>query len=114
MEQETKDSRIQLINEIRAFIEQRIADDVSLQTIAEHVYLHPVYVSKIFKVETGENISDYAHRVRMKKAEYLLTHTQDKIYEIAVRLGYQRPHSFNHAFKKQYGLTPQEYRDKHS
>lgn len=114
MDQETKDSRQSLINEIRSFIDLHIADDVSLQMIADHVYLHPVYVSKIYKLETGENLSDYVQRVRMDKAEYLLKHSQVKIYEIAAKLGYQRPHSFNHAFKKNYGMTPQEYRDRYS
>jgi two-component system response regulator YesN len=111
MDQETKNSRTSLINEIRSFIDQNIAGDVSLQTIAAHVFLHPVYVSKIYKLETGDNLSDYVNRVRMNKAEYLLKNSQEKIYEIAAKLGYQRPHSFNHAFKKQFGMTPQEYRD---
>ncbi|MGG1515424.1 response regulator [Paenibacillus oryzisoli] len=114
MDQERKDSRVSLINEIRSFIEQNLASDVSLQSIADHVYLHPVYVSKIYKLETGDNLSDYVNQVRMDKAAYLLKHGQDKIYEIATQLGYQRPHSFNHAFKKHYGMTPQEYRDQYA
>ncbi|MBD0382477.1 response regulator [Paenibacillus sedimenti] len=114
MDQERKDSRVSLINEIRSFIEQNLASDVSLQSIADHVYLHPVYVSKIYKLETGDNLSDYVNRLRMDKAAYLLKHSQDKIYEIATQLGYQRPHSFNHAFKKHYGMTPQEYRDQYA
>jgi len=114
MDQERKDSRVSLINDIRSFIEQNLASDVSLQSIAEHVYLHPVYVSKIYKLETGDNLSDYVNRLRMDKAAYLLKHSQDKIYEIAMQLGYQRPHSFNHAFKKHYGMTPQEFRDQYT
>ncbi|MEW9701062.1 response regulator [Paenibacillus sp. SI8] len=114
MDQERKDSRVSLINDIRSFIEQHLASDVSLQSIAEHVYLHPVYVSKIYKLETGDNLSDYVNRLRMDKAAHVLKHSQDKIYEIATQLGYQRPHSFNHAFKKHYGMTPQEYRDQYS
>lgn len=114
MDQERKDSRVTLIKDIRTFIDQNLASDVSLQSIADHVYLHPVYVSKIYKLETGDNLSDYVNRVRMDKAAYLLKNGQDKIYEIATQLGYQRPHSFNHAFKKHYGMTPQEYRDQYS
>ncbi len=114
MDQETKNSRRSLINEIRSFVERHISDDVSLQSIADHVYLHPVYVSKIYKLETGINLSEYVLSTRMNKAEYLLKHSQDKIYEIAAHLGYQRPHSFNHAFKKYCGMTPQEYRDLYS
>ncbi|MGO4497821.1 response regulator [Paenibacillus sp. 2RAB27] len=114
MDQERKDSRVTLINDIRSFIDLHLASDVSLQSIADHVYLHPVYVSKIYKLETGDNLSDYVNRVRMDKASYLLKNGHDKIYEIATQLGYQRPHSFNHAFKKHYGMTPQEYRDQYS
>jgi two-component system response regulator YesN len=114
MDQETKSSRVSLINEIRTFIDQNISNDVSLQSIANHVFLHPVYVSKIYKLETGDNLSDYVNRYRMDKAEFMLKNNQDKIYEIAEKLGYQRPHSFNHAFKKHFGMTPQEYRDQYS
>ncbi|WP_372661789.1 response regulator [Cohnella sp.] len=114
MDQETKYSRASLINEIRSFIEQNMNKEVSLQTISEHVYLHPVYVSKIYKLVTGENLSEYMNRVRMEKAEFMLKNSSDKIYEIAAQLGYQRPHSFNHAFKKSLGMTPQDYRDQFS
>ncbi|WP_123039576.1 response regulator [Cohnella candidum] len=114
MDQETKHSRAALINEIRGFIEQNVFKDVSLQSISEHVYLHPVYVSKIYKLVTGENLSDYVQRVRMEKAEFLLKNSGVKIYEIAAQLGYQRPHSFHHAFKKAFGMTPQDYRDQYS
>jgi len=112
-EGDTKDSRAKLIAEVLQFVESRLGGDVSLTAIAEHVRMHPGYVSKIFKAETGENISDYVHRLRMKNAAHLLLGTADKIYEISDRVGYQRAHSFIHVFKKHTGLTPQEYRDKY-
>lgn len=114
MDRETKHSRASLIDEIRGFIERNIFKDVSLQSISGHVHLHPVYVSKIYKHETSENLSDYMQRVRMEKAEYMLKSSAVKIYEIAAQLGYQRPHSFIHAFKKSFGMTPQDYRDQYS
>lgn len=114
MENETKDSRVSVIHQIQSFVEMNLSHDVSLQAIADHVHMHPVYVSKIYKLEKGENLSDYVSRVRMEKAAYLLAHTVAKIYEIAAQVGYQRPHSFNYAFKRLFGLTPQEYRDLHS
>ncbi|WP_409342682.1 response regulator [Paenibacillus sp. MBLB4367] len=113
-ESETKDSRTKLIEGVRQFVERHLADDVSLTAIAEHVYMHPVYISKIYKLETGENVSDYVYRLRMEKAAQLLLHTPDKIYEIAASIGYQRAHSFINVFKKHTGLTPQEYRDKYA
>ncbi|WP_010270532.1 response regulator transcription factor [Paenibacillus senegalensis] len=113
VETDKRDSRSKLIADVQQFVEQHLDEDVSLTAIARHVYLHPVYISKIYKLETGENISDYVYRVRMEKAVRLLLDTTDKIYEIAACLGYQRAHSFIHVFKKHTGLTPQEYRDQY-
>lgn len=113
-EDEAKDSRTKLIEQVQRFVERHLASDVSLAAIADHVFMHPVYISKIYKLETGENLSDYVNRIRMEKAAQLLLGTQDKIYEIASRIGYQRAHSFINVFKKYTGLTPQEYRDKYS
>lgn len=112
-EGEAKDTRASLVEQVNRFIAQHLAEDVSLQAIADHVFLHPVYVSKIYKLETGRNVSDYVYELRMDNAARFLLESQDKIYEIAARLGYQRAHSFINVFKKRYGLTPQEYRDKH-
>jgi two-component system response regulator YesN len=113
-EDEAKDSRTKLIEEVQQFVERNLSSDVSLTAIADHVFMHPAYISKIYKIETGENLSDYVNRVRMEKAAHMLLNTQDKIYEIAERIGYQRAHSFINVFKKHTGLTPQEYRDKYS
>ncbi|GIP38038.1 hypothetical protein J31TS4_13180 [Paenibacillus sp. J31TS4] len=113
MEKESRDTRTTIIRQVRQFVERNLDGDVSLQAIADHVYLHPVYLSKIYKLETGDNLSDYVQRLKMERAAFLLKESKDKIYEIAAQIGYQRAHSFIHVFKKHYGVTPQEYRDQH-
>ncbi|TXK83641.1 response regulator [Paenibacillus sp. N3.4] len=112
-EDDARNSRTKLIAEVQQFVEQHLSTDISLLAISEHVFMHPVYISKIYKLETGENLSEYIHRKRMEKATHMLLHTQEKIYEISSRIGYQRAHSFINVFKKHTGLTPQEYRDKY-
>lgn len=114
MVKETRDNRSSLIDKIRSFIDENVTGELSLQSVADRVKLHPVYVSKVYKLETGENISDYIQRVRMEKAQSMLVRSDEKVYAIAARLGYQRPHSFISAFKKTFGMTPQEYRDGHT
>ncbi|GKU76601.1 response regulator [Paenibacillus sp. L3-i20] len=110
-EVEVRDSRAKLIAEVNQFVEQHLSSDVSLTAISEHVFMHPVYISKIYKLETGENLSDYVYRIRIEKAAHMLLSSSDKVYEIAAQIGYQRAHSFINVFKKHTGLTPQEYRD---
>jgi two-component system response regulator YesN len=111
MDKEVNDARSSIVHRVQQFVEQNLSEDVSLQAIADHIYLHPVYLSKIYKLETKQNITDYVFQLRMEKAAYLLNNSQDKIYEIAEKMGYQRAHSFIHVFKKHYGITPQEFRD---
>ncbi|MFB9325713.1 response regulator [Paenibacillus aurantiacus] len=106
-----QDSRSAIIRQVQEYIHQHL-DTASLHTISASVYLNPSYLSKIYKLETGEGISEYMLRVRMEKAASLLAQSPDKIYEISVMLGYQKPSYFIQLFKKHYGLTPQEYRNK--
>ncbi|OAS22044.1 response regulator transcription factor [Paenibacillus oryzisoli] len=110
---EFKDGKNQLISKIHRFIETHIAQDVSLQTIADHVTLHPVYLSSMYKQEMKENISDFIMRYRMEKSAVLLGSTDIKIYELASQMGFQNPPYFSKLFKNYYGVTPQEYRDRH-
>lgn len=107
-ESSTKNYIIRQVNEI---VENDLALDISVKTIADRVYLHPVYLSKMYKSETGESLGDYIIRKRMERAHYLLKHTNKKIYEITAELGYQNPQYFSKMFKKHYGMTPNEFRD---
>jgi len=111
MELETEENRLSVVGKVRTYIEENLHRDVSLQAIADHVHLHPVYLSKIYKTETQEGLSDYLYRLRMEKAAYLLKQTNRKIYEITADLGYQNPQYFSKLFRKHFGVTPQEYRD---
>ncbi|WP_168118813.1 response regulator [Paenibacillus sp. HB172176] len=110
---ESRDGKNQLISTIHRYIEERIADDVSLQTIADFVGLHPVYLSSLYKQETKENISDFIMRYRMEKAGLLLRTTDIKIYELSTQLGFQNPPYFSKLFKRYYQMTPQMYRERH-
>ena len=110
---EIRDARSQVVAQIQEYIHSHLADDVTLQTLANHVQLHPAYLSKIYKLETNEGLKDYLLRVRMEKAVHLLLHSDLKIYEITERLGYLNTAYFIKVFKKHFGKTPQEYRDGH-
>jgi len=109
---EKRTMRAALVADVKAYIQEHLAEDISLQSIADHVHFHPVYISKVFKLETKTNLSDYLLETRMEKAAYLLKHSAYKIYEIAAGTGYQHAGYFTRVFKKQYGMTPQEYRDR--
>lgn len=101
-----------IIMQVHRFIEQHLNEDVTLKTIADHIYLHPVYLSRLYKKEMGMTLSAYITKIRLEKAVYLLTQTNKKIFEISKEIGYHKPQYFISLFKEQYLLTPQEFRDK--
>ncbi|MDQ0874468.1 two-component system response regulator YesN [Paenibacillus sp. V4I3] len=108
---EHRSARMVAVKEAQKFILSHLSGDISLQTISEHLQMHPAYLSRIYKLETGENLSDYITRLKMEYSQRLLKHSSKKIYEVAIEAGYQNPHYFIKLFKKHYGLTPQEYRN---
>lgn len=96
---------------VQEIVNSDLAKATSVKVIADRVYLHPVYLSKIYKAETGESLGDYIIRMRLERASYMLKHTNKKIYEITSELGYQNPQYFSKVFRKHFGLTPNEYRN---
>lgn len=101
-----------VIREIQLFIRQHYAENISLNFLAEHFYLHSNYLSKLFKDKTGKNFIEYLTEIRMEKAKDLLQNTEFKIIEICAMTGYDNPRYFSKLFKTHTGMTPREYREK--
>ncbi|MEF2244786.1 response regulator [Paenibacillus sp. IITD108] len=108
---EETDNKSAIIRKAQSFIQQNLSVDISLQRIAEHVYLHPSSLSKIYRMETGQSITEYIFQVRMNSAEQLLQQTRGKVQDIAVACGYQSTPYFIKVFREYSGMTPQEYRN---
>jgi two-component system response regulator YesN len=101
-----------MIKRVQELVTGNLGEDTSVKSIADKVFLHPVYLTKLYKNETGESLGDYIMRMRMERAVEMLKSSHKKIYEITTELGYQNPQYFSKIFKKHYGMTPQEYREK--
>lgn len=94
---------------IKEYIEKHL-DTVTLDSLAQEVYLSTAYVSRYFKGKTGENFQDYLITRRMKRAALLLNDLRYRIKDISILVGYSNAFNFTRAFKKYYGKTPKEYR----
>ncbi|MFC3803942.1 response regulator [Cohnella sp. GCM10012308] len=109
---DSSEKQASLVDKVHRFIEDNMNDNLSLQTIAAHIGLHPAYLSRVYRAETGNNLSDYILRYRMDLASYLLRSSDKKIYEIAQSIGYQAVPHFIKLFKAFANMTPQEFRDR--
>jgi len=99
------------IREIQIFIRGHYSENITLNMLAEQFYLHPNYLSRLFKEKTGKNFSEYLTEVRLEKAEELLRNSDYKIIEICAMTGYDNPRYFSKMFKQHTGMTPREFRD---
>lgn len=101
-----------VIREVKDYIQENFAQDISLNQIARMVYMNPYYLSTYFKKETGQNFKDYVTEVRMKEALKLLQETDIRTYELAKAVGYKDVRSFTEKFRKTYGDSPSGYKKK--
>ncbi|BBH19020.1 hypothetical protein Back11_03650 [Paenibacillus baekrokdamisoli] len=102
-----------LVERIHRFVHENMGADLSLARIAEAVFFNPSYLSRFYKQLTGRNLSDYINVTKTDAATHMLTNTQLKVNEIALKLGFESPSYFTAFFRKMKGATPQEYRDSH-
>lgn len=100
-----------VIQKAKSYIQERYNQDISLEDVAEHVYLSPVYFSRLFKKQTGRNFTDYVTEIRMLRAMEYLRQPQYKVYEIGSIIGYRSTKYFFKLFKQYAGCTPSEYRN---
>lgn len=99
-----------IIRKCKKYIDEHFSEELSLESIAQKFYFNPSYFSCFFKNYTGISFSDYLFKIRMQKAQELLKGTEQKVYEIAMKVGYKDPGYFNRIFKREFGVTPDEYR----
>ncbi|MDO5136547.1 MAG: response regulator [Eubacteriales bacterium] len=95
---------------VKNYIYVHYQEDLSLETLAEKVYLSSGYLSFIFKKETGMNLNRYIRVVRMEKAKDLLCTTNMKVAQISEKVGFSNVSYFCRSFREYYGSSPESYR----
>lgn len=99
-----------VVNQIVSYFDTHYNEKISLDQIAQTMYLSPVYLSKIFKEETGESPINYLIKIRLEKAKDMLSAPNpESIKTIANQVGYEDAYHFSKLFKKYYGVSPLYY-----
>ena len=92
------------------YIREHYREDITLNGVAENVFLSPVYISRLIKEETGKNYVALIMELRIQRAVELLENTEMYVYEIAEHVGYSNLKYFYKVFKKVTGKSPNDYR----
>ena len=98
------------ISGITRYLQEHLAEEMSLSVLAEEFHLNPQYISQLFKNEIGVNFLSYLTNIRMEKAKKLLLSTSLSVAEVAEQSGYGDYRVFTKVFKKNEGITPSQYR----
>ena len=85
-------------------------EELKRTDLAAMIYLHPDYLSHVFKDETGMSLSEYITRKRIDYAMMLLEKTNRSVSAIAAKCGYASLAYFTKTFKRIIGMSPKEYR----
>lgn len=110
MDQDTiRLQHVHLVGSILHYIEENLAEMISLQAIAKKYNYSITYISKLFKGVTGSSLVSYIIEKRIARAKQLM-YENIEIMQIAERVGYRNYSNFYKAFKKATGVSPEEYR----
>ena len=99
-----------LVKQACAYIQQNYTRSFSLIELAETIGVSKSYLSRIFKKDMGISLWDYLNRLRNQKARELLLLTDESIYVIATRVGYEDVGYFSRVFREITGCSPRAYR----
>jgi YesN/AraC family two-component response regulator len=97
------------IEKIVRYIDQNLHANISLESLSGNVHLHPQYLCRLFKQQTGCTITQYMTDQRLKKAKSMLEHAQESIAEISNQCGFSDANYFARVFKKREGISPTQY-----
>lgn len=101
------------VSQCMAYIMKNISDEtLNVADIASHFFLNAIYLNRIFKRETGFNISQWIIRERMLLAAELLKNPANTSITVAYQARYSNYPYFSTVFKKYYGCTPSQYAEK--
>jgi len=107
-----KTGREKVVEQIKDYVDTCYnSPDLSLGTLAERVGLTPAYLGKTFSTCTGMSFNDYLAKVRMGKSAEMLIETEETVQKISKAVGILNTSYFYSLFKKQYYMTPIQYRE---
>jgi AraC family transcriptional regulator len=102
---------VRVINETINYIEENINTELPLSTLSDNFGISDFHFNRMFKTVTGMTMKQYILGRKLTKALELLMETKASIINISMDLGFEYPEVFSRAFKKQYGISPNKYRE---
>jgi AraC family transcriptional regulator len=98
------------INRVMVYINNHLGETLEMESLAEIGNYSVFHFHRIMRAYLGESLGAYIVRLRLETSVNLLRYTDLAIADVAFKVGYENPTSFNKAFKKRFGISPNEFR----
>ena len=106
-----KSKKTPIVLEVEKYIKKNYGDEkLSVEKLSNKLGISQTYLTRLLKKEIGMNFIDYLTYIRIQNAIELMKDPSIKIYEIANLVGYNTQHYFSNVFKKNMGMSPNDYR----
>jgi two-component system response regulator YesN len=102
-------SNASCVQQTADYIVAHYAEKISLEVLCEAIGASSTYLNRRLKEETGHTFGTLLNDYRIRKAIELLVSTDDRIYEIAAKTGFESYKYFSLVFKKYVGCAPMEF-----
>lgn len=100
--------------EVTNYIRRHISEPITAEKIAESLFVSRSYLSRKFKAETGESLTDYILKEKTEEAKRFLRFSDKPLTVIGAYPGFSSPSHFSRVFKTYVGTTLREYQEKHT
>jgi AraC-like DNA-binding protein len=101
-----------LVRRINGFLERHFDKKLAIPALCELFGISPRQLNRVFKQETGHTVTERIHHIRIEKAKQYLEEGNDKVLNVAQRVGYEDPAFFTQLFRRKVGCSPGQYRDR--
>jgi AraC-like DNA-binding protein len=98
------------VHSVRALLAFRLGEPVSLEDVGKAVGVSPFHLCRLFRAVTGTTISRYRHTLRLRAALERVASPGADLSAVALDYGYSSHSHFTAAFRREFGLTPTEFR----
>jgi AraC family transcriptional regulator len=102
---------IRQLRKVEDYIAEHLAEEISVEGLAELVELSPSHFAHVFKETTGMTPLQFITRQRVTRAQQLIRETSRSLIDVGLEVGYSSPSHFAQVFRRVVGVTPTEFRN---
>lgn len=99
-----------MICSVIIYVENRIKADIEYAGLEKATGFSLAHIRDVFAGVTGKSLSSYIVERKISNAAFDVSHTKDKLINIAEKYNFKNPDTFTRAFRRMTGLNPSEFR----